>query len=42
MSLLPCSLKKIHGYVSLGILSCLITSFPTPRETDGLAGLGMD
>lgn len=42
MSLLRCSLQKIHGYISLWILSCLIASFPTPREADELAGLEMD
>lgn len=40
MSLLPCSLQRTYGYLSLEFLSCPITSFSTPREADGLAGLG--
>ena len=35
MSLLPCLLQKIHGYLSLGMLNCLVTSFPAPREAEG-------
>lgn len=31
-------LWKTHGYLSLGIFNRLITSFPTPREAEWLAG----